>query len=102
MTMAKMTRLFRSVGTGTVLSHRRCMSATHEAVGSAAAVHSDKALREGPRNDWSKDEIKAVYDSPMLDLLFHGVSACCDLDMLSGTFFYSYFFGRDHMKFQVF
>ncbi|KMZ67056.1 Biotin synthase [Zostera marina] len=48
------------------------MSATHEAVGSAAAVHSDKALREGPRNDWSKDEIKAVYDSPMLDLLFHG------------------------------
>lgn len=40
---------------------------------SAAAVQAEKTIREGPRNDWSRDEIKSVYDSPVLDLLFHGV-----------------------------
>ncbi|WZY91630.1 hypothetical protein YC2023_063959 [Brassica napus] len=40
---------------------------------SAASAEAERTIREGPRNDWSKDEIKAVYDSPVLDLLFHGV-----------------------------
>lgn len=40
---------------------------------SAASAEAEKTIREGPRNDWSRDEIKAVYDSPVLDLLFHGV-----------------------------
>lgn len=40
---------------------------------SAASAQAERTIREGPRNDWSKDEIKAVYDSPVLDLLFHGV-----------------------------
>ncbi|XP_044478635.1 biotin synthase, mitochondrial-like [Mangifera indica] len=39
---------------------------------SAAAVESERTIREGPRHDWSKDEIKSIYDSPVLDLLFHG------------------------------
>ncbi|XP_078165232.1 radical SAM superfamily protein [Carex rostrata] len=39
---------------------------------SAAAVEAERTINKGPRNDWSKDEIKAVYDSPVLDLLFHG------------------------------
>ncbi|KAK3444045.1 hypothetical protein EUGRSUZ_A00256 [Eucalyptus grandis] len=39
---------------------------------SAAAVHADRTIIEGPRNDWSRDEIKSIYDSPVLDLLFHG------------------------------
>lgn len=95
MTMAKMTRMFRSAGTGTALVQRRCMSTTHEAVASAAAVHSGKALREGPRNDWSKDEIKEIYDSPMLDLLFHGVSVCRDLDILSTAFFFIPIFSEE-------
>ena len=41
---------------------------------SAAAVQAERAISEGPRNDWTRDEIKSVYDSPVLDLLFHGVS----------------------------
>ncbi|RLN03368.1 hypothetical protein C2845_PM13G24260 [Panicum miliaceum] len=41
---------------------------------SAAAAEAERAIRDGPRNDWSRPEIQAVYDSPLLDLLFHGVS----------------------------
>ncbi|CAL9236738.1 unnamed protein product [Arabidopsis halleri] len=39
---------------------------------SAASAEAERTIRDGPRNDWSKDEIKSVYDSPVLDLLFHG------------------------------
>ncbi|KAH0933083.1 hypothetical protein HID58_010200 [Brassica napus] len=39
---------------------------------SAALAEAERTIREGPRNDWSRDEIKAVYDSPVVDLLFHG------------------------------
>uniref|UniRef100_A0A803Q6V0 biotin synthase n=1 Tax=Cannabis sativa TaxID=3483 RepID=A0A803Q6V0_CANSA len=39
---------------------------------SAAAIQAERTVKEGPRNDWTRDEIKAVYDSPVLDLLFHG------------------------------
>ncbi|OWM72917.1 hypothetical protein CDL15_Pgr016549 [Punica granatum] len=45
----------------------------------AAAVHAKKAIREGPRNDWARDEIKSIYDSLVLDLLFHGVSTTTHL-----------------------
>jgi biotin synthase len=40
---------------------------------SAAAAEAERSIRDGPRNDWSRPEIQAVYDSPLLDLLFHGV-----------------------------
>lgn len=40
---------------------------------SAAAIEADRTIRQGPRNDWKRDEIKSIYDSPLLDLLFHGV-----------------------------
>ncbi|KAL8153620.1 hypothetical protein V2J09_011380 [Rumex salicifolius] len=39
---------------------------------SAAADQADRTIREGPRNDWTRQEIKSIYDSPILDLLFHG------------------------------
>lgn len=39
---------------------------------SAAAVEAERTIRQGPRNDWTRDEMKSVYDSPLLDLLFHG------------------------------
>ncbi|KAL3821329.1 hypothetical protein ACJIZ3_007234 [Penstemon smallii] len=38
---------------------------------SPAAFEAERSVREGPRNDWKKDEIKSIYDSPVLDLLFH-------------------------------
>ncbi|XP_073154157.1 biotin synthase, mitochondrial [Henckelia pumila] len=38
---------------------------------SAAAVEADRCIREGVRNDWKREEIKSIYDSPVLDLLFH-------------------------------
>jgi biotin synthase len=40
---------------------------------SAAAIQAEKTIKDGPRNDWTREEIKDVYDSPLLDLLFHGV-----------------------------
>ncbi|GAA0174785.1 transferase [Lithospermum erythrorhizon] len=39
---------------------------------SAAAVEADRTVRDGARHDWKKDEIKSIYNSPILDLLFHG------------------------------
>lgn len=36
---------------------------------SAAAFHANGPMR----NDWSRDEIQSIYDSPLMDLLFHGV-----------------------------
>jgi biotin synthase len=27
------------------------------------------------RNDWARDEVQAIYDSPLIDLLFYGVRA---------------------------
>ena len=37
---------------------------------SAAALHASGPMR----NDWTRDEIQSVYDSPLMDLLYHGVS----------------------------
>lgn len=42
---------------------------------SAAAIQAERTISEGPRNDWTRGEIKSIYDSPVLDLLFHGVGA---------------------------
>ncbi|KAK4768591.1 hypothetical protein SAY87_003732 [Trapa incisa] len=39
---------------------------------SAAALYADRTIRDGPRSDWARDEIKSIYESPVLDLLFHG------------------------------
>lgn len=39
---------------------------------SAAASEAERTIREGPRNDWTRQQIKSIYDSPLLDLLFHG------------------------------
>ncbi|KAK4719707.1 hypothetical protein R3W88_018045 [Solanum pinnatisectum] len=39
---------------------------------SAAAVEAERCIKEGPRNNWTREEIKSIYDSPLLDLLFHG------------------------------
>lgn len=39
---------------------------------SAAAIQAEKTIQNGPRNDWTKEEVKSIYDSPILDLLFHG------------------------------
>jgi hypothetical protein len=41
---------------------------------SAAAIQAEKTIKNGPRNDWTKQEVKSIYDSPILDLLFHGVT----------------------------
>ncbi|PNY09345.1 biotin synthase-like protein [Trifolium pratense] len=38
----------------------------------AAAIQAEKTINNGPRNDWTKEEVKSIYDSPILDLLFHG------------------------------
>ncbi|KAJ4955445.1 hypothetical protein NE237_012228 [Protea cynaroides] len=47
-------------------------SLLYSSFSSAAAVEADRTIREGARNNWSREEIKSIYDSPILDLLFHG------------------------------
>lgn len=36
---------------------------------SAAAIHANGPMR----NDWTREEIQSIYDSPLMDLLYHGV-----------------------------
>lgn len=36
---------------------------------SAAALYAGSPLR----NDWSREEIQAIYDSPFMDLMYYGV-----------------------------
>ncbi|CAL1404667.1 unnamed protein product [Linum trigynum] len=47
-------------------------SAASPSSSSAAAIEAERAIREGPRQDWTRPEITDVYQSPLLDLLFHG------------------------------
>jgi hypothetical protein len=49
------------------------LSSSSSGHASAAAVAGDNAIREGPRKDWAREEIQAIYDSPLMDLLFYGV-----------------------------
>eukprot|EP00252_Welwitschia_mirabilis_P020578 TRINITY_DN5071_c0_g3_i3.p1 TRINITY_DN5071_c0_g3~~TRINITY_DN5071_c0_g3_i3.p1 ORF type:complete len:252 (-),score=26.96 TRINITY_DN5071_c0_g3_i3:27-782(-) len=39
---------------------------------SAASIEAERAIRKGPRHDWTRPQIQAIYDSPLMDLLFHG------------------------------
>ncbi|KAI5073469.1 hypothetical protein GOP47_0011482 [Adiantum capillus-veneris] len=39
---------------------------------SPAAIAADQAVKEGPRYDWVREDIQAIYNSPLLDLLYHG------------------------------
>lgn len=40
---------------------------------SPAAVAGEYAIRNEPRNDWTREEIQAIYESPLMDLLLYGV-----------------------------
>ncbi|CAN6808161.1 unnamed protein product [Brassica oleracea] len=63
---------FRSQLRASVSFRQSASSCSPYSSSSAASAEAERTIREGPRNDWSRDEIKAVYDSPVLDLLFHG------------------------------
>lgn len=45
---------------------------------SAAALHASGPMR----NDWTREEIQSIYDSPLMDLLYHGVRKNCKLTLL--------------------
>lgn len=47
-------------------------SSTTSTSPSAAAIEAERTIREGPRHDWTREEIQSIYNSPVLDLLFHG------------------------------
>ncbi|RWW47059.1 hypothetical protein BHE74_00046984 [Ensete ventricosum] len=32
-------------------------------------LEAERTITDGPRNNWSRDEIKSIYDCPILDLL---------------------------------
>jgi len=41
---------------------------------SAAVRAATVSAPVSARNDWSRQEIQDIYDSPLMDLMFHGVS----------------------------
>lgn len=51
---------------------------------SAAANNAHGELRF----DWKKEEIDAIYHSPIMELLYHGVSCCSSLSWCFLVFFY--------------
>ncbi|KAK8947885.1 Biotin synthase [Platanthera guangdongensis] len=53
------------------LGHRAACASFSSTSAAAAAVEAERTIREGCRNDWSREQIKSIYDSPILDLLFH-------------------------------
>ncbi|WJX51055.1 biotin synthase [Trifolium repens] len=55
-----------------VLNHSSNGYCNSFSTSSAAGIQAEKTIRNGPRNDWTKEEVKSIYDSPILDLLFHG------------------------------
>ncbi|KAI9026616.1 biotin synthase [Phycomyces nitens] len=58
---------FYGSATPTRLASIQAVKASGPAI-SAAALHA-----EGPlRNDWSREEIQAIYDSPFMDLMYFG------------------------------
>ncbi|KAL3506703.1 hypothetical protein ACH5RR_032085 [Cinchona calisaya] len=77
-----MIKIIRSIGrplSTAVLAHPRPLNYSNyystlspPSLSSAAAAEAERCIREGSRNNWSRDEIKSIYDSPLLDLLFHG------------------------------
>ncbi|XP_057540015.1 biotin synthase, mitochondrial [Amaranthus tricolor] len=44
----------------------------YSSTSSAAAIEAQRTINDGPRHDWTRPQIKSIYDSPILDLLFHG------------------------------
>ncbi|KAL8491755.1 hypothetical protein ACS0TY_023377 [Phlomoides rotata] len=54
-----------------LVQYRSSSAAAANFSSSAAALEAERSVRDGPRNDWRKEEIKSIYDSPVLDLLFH-------------------------------
>ncbi|CAI0541166.1 unnamed protein product [Linum tenue] len=54
------------------LRHSRHPTSFLHSAASPAAIEAERAIREGPRQDWTRPEITDVYQSPLLDLLFHG------------------------------
>lgn len=59
--------------TTTKLVLRSCSYYYSSSTASTAAVEAERTIREGPRNDWTRQQIDSIYHSPLLDLLFHGV-----------------------------
>jgi hypothetical protein len=57
-----------------VLNHSSNGYCNSFSTSSAAAIQAEKTIKNGPRNDWTKEQVKSIYDSPILDLLFHGVT----------------------------
>lgn len=48
-------------------------SSSQEEESTPAAVAGEYAIRNEPRNDWTRGEIQAIYESPLMDLLLYGV-----------------------------
>ncbi|KAJ3111219.1 biotin synthase [Phlyctochytrium bullatum] len=53
-------------------AHQTQQPTPKQAVASAAAVAAEASSAGVIRKDWSREEIQAIYDSPLMDLLFYG------------------------------
>lgn len=55
-----------------ILGFHCCWYSSSSSSASAAAIEAERTIKDGPRHDWTRQEIKSIYDSPVLDILFHG------------------------------
>lgn len=53
--------------------HSEVLSGAASIEQSPAAAAGEHAIRNEPRNDWTREEIQAIYESPLMDLLLYGV-----------------------------
>ncbi|OBA21733.1 biotin synthase [Metschnikowia bicuspidata var. bicuspidata NRRL YB-4993] len=54
----------------TTKSPRLVLSVNTSSVASGMPNVLDRAIKEGPRHDWTRDEIRAIYDTPLQKLMF--------------------------------
>ncbi|XP_024389417.1 biotin synthase, mitochondrial [Physcomitrium patens] len=52
--------------------HSEVLSGAASIEQSPAAAAGEHAIRNEPRNDWTREEIQAIYESPLMDLLLYG------------------------------
>lgn len=66
---ASLTRLIQATGVPR-LALSANSTATTPAASSVATKLLDRAILEGPRNDWTREEIRQIYDTPLQKLMF--------------------------------
>lgn len=64
----------------TVVDDRMAMAAGSNPLARTGSVLQDAMRQTGPRHDWSKDEIREIYKTPLMELAHQSVGTCGEQD----------------------